>query len=79
MATLVGTFFHSHGGTTSLPPDLWRERRLARPIREDVPVEDDEANAKKAERTHGGFRVLRGHVAQLETDVLVLFNNEQGA
>ncbi|MCH8200081.1 MAG: hypothetical protein IIA54_08475 [Chloroflexi bacterium] len=78
MATLVGTFFHSHGGTTSLPPDLWRERRLARPIRTDVPIEDDEANAKKAERTHEGFRVLREKVAELETDVLVVFSDDQG-
>ena len=77
MATLVGTFFHSHGGSTSMPPDLWREQRLRRPIRDDVPIEDDEANAEKAARTHEGFRVLREKVAELEADVLVVFSDDQ--
>src|SRR5438876_6895221 len=77
MAKLVGTFFHSHGGTTSLPGELWRERRLARPIRPDVPIEDDETNIKKAERTHEGFRVLREKIAELNTDVLICFSDDQ--
>ena len=77
MAKLVGTFLHSHGGTTSMPGELWRERRLSRPIREDVPIEDDETNIKKAERVHAGFRVLREQVAELKTDVLVVFSDDQ--
>ncbi len=77
MATLIGTFFHSHGGTTSMPGELWRQRRLTRPIREDVPIEDDEVNIKKAARTHEGFRVLREKIAQLRTDVLVVFSDDQ--
>ena len=77
MATLVGTFFHSHGGTTSLPGELWRERRLSRPIREDVPIEDDATNIKKAARTHEGFRVLREKVAALKTSVLIVFSDDQ--
>ena len=77
MATLVGTFFHSHGGTTSMPGELWSKRRLARPIREDVPIEDDATNIKKATRTHEGFRVLREKVAELKTDVLVVFSDDQ--
>ena len=39
MAQLIGTFFHSHGGTTSLPGDLWTELRTGRPVRDDVPIE----------------------------------------
>ena len=77
MATLVGTFFHSHGGTTSLPGELWRKRRLSRPIREDVPIDDDETNIAKATRTHEGFRVLREKVAELNTDVLIVFSDDQ--
>jgi hypothetical protein len=77
MAKLVGTFFHSHGGTTSMPGELWRERRLTRPIREDVPIEDDETNISKANRTHEGFRVLREKIAELETDVLICFSDDQ--
>ena len=77
MAKLVGTFFHSHGGTTSLPGELWRERRLARPIRSDVPIEDDETNIKKAERTHEGFRVLREKIVELNADVLICFSDDQ--
>ena len=77
MATLVGTFFHSHGGTTSLPPDLWVARRNARPIREDVPNESLEVNTEKALRTHEGFRVLREKIAELEADVLVVFSDDQ--
>lgn len=77
MAKLVGTFFHSHGGTTSMPGELWRQRRIGRPIREDVPIEDDEANVKKAARTHEGFRVLREKIAELKTDVLVVFSDDQ--
>jgi len=77
MAKLVGTFFHSHGGTTSMPGELWRERRVTRPIREDVPIEDDAANIKKAERTHEGFRVLREKIKELKTDVLIVFSDDQ--
>src|SRR5688572_11510394 len=77
MATLVGTFYHSHGGTTSMPGELWRERRLSRPIREDVPIESDEVNLKKAERTQEGFRILREKIAELETDVLICFSDDQ--
>jgi hypothetical protein len=67
----------SHGGTTSLPGELWRERRLARPIREDVPIESDETNIQKANRTHDGFRVLREKVAEINPDVLVVFGDDQ--
>src|ERR1700731_2874037 len=77
MAQLVGSFFHSHGGTTSMPGELWRERRLARPIRDDVPIEDDETNIRKAARVHEGFRVLREKIAELEPDVLVVFSDDQ--
>ena len=77
MATLVGSFFHSHGGTTDTPGELWRELRLGRPVREDVPVEDDETNIKKANRVHEGFRVLREKIAELKADVLVVFSDDQ--
>src|SRR5687768_17793199 len=77
MAELVGSFFHSHGGTTSMPGELWRERRLTRPIRADVPIEDDETNIAKAERTHEGFRILREKIAELKTDVLIVFSDDQ--
>jgi Catalytic LigB subunit of aromatic ring-opening dioxygenase len=77
MAKLVGTFFHSHGGTTSIPGDLWSELRSGRPVREDVPMDDHETNLKKAERTHEGFRVLRERIAELRPDVLVVFSDDQ--
>ncbi len=77
MAKLVGTFFHSHGGTTSMPGELWRQRRLDRPIRDDVPIEDDETNIKKAARTHEGFRVLREKLAEARPDVLIVFSDDQ--
>jgi hypothetical protein len=77
MAKLVGAFYHSHGGTTSMPGELWRQRRLGRPIREDVPIEDDETNVKKAKRTHEGFRVLRERIAELKTDVMIVFSDDQ--
>ena len=77
MAQLVGTFFHSHGGTTDMPGELFREMRLGRPVREDVPIEDDETNIKKANRIHEGFRVLRDRIAELKTDVLVVFSDDQ--
>lgn len=77
MAKLIGTFFHSHGGTTSMPGELWRQRRLERPIREDVPIEDDETNIKKAARTHDGFRVVREKIAERKADVLVVFSDDQ--
>ena len=77
MATLVGTFFHSHGGSTTLAPENWRTLRLRRPVREDVPVEDDETNFAKCARIHDSFRVLREKIAELETDVLVVFSDDQ--
>src|SRR5437762_13334164 len=77
MAKLVGTFFHSHGGTTSMPGEEWRERRLARPIREDVPIEDDATNVAKADQTHKDFGILRDKIAELKTDVVVCFSDDQ--
>ena len=77
MAKLVGTFFHSHGGTTSMPGELWSKRRGDRPIRADVPFESDEQNIEKARRTHEGFRVLREKIAELKTDVVVVFSDDQ--
>src|SRR6266542_6592165 len=77
MATLVGSFFHSHGGTTDTPGELWRELRLGRPVREDVPIEDDETNIRKAKRLHECFAILRDKVAELKTDVLVVFSDDQ--
>jgi hypothetical protein len=77
MATLVGTFFHSHGGTTSLPPEAWTLRREGRPIRKDVPRDSTEVNREKARRTHEGFRVLRERIAELNADVLVVFSDDQ--
>lgn len=60
-----------------MPPEDWRKRRLERPIREDVPIESDEENYAKAVRTHEGFRVLREKIAELKTDVLVVFSDDQ--
>jgi hypothetical protein len=77
MATLVGTFFHSHGGTTSIPGEHWGELRSGRPVREDVPVDDHETNVEKAARTHEGFRVLRDKLADLRPDVFVVFSDDQ--
>jgi hypothetical protein len=77
MATLVGTFFHSHGGTTDTPGELWRAMRLGRPVRDDVLIEDDETNIAKAARIHDGFRVLREKIAELKIDALVVFSDDQ--
>jgi hypothetical protein len=60
-----------------MPGELWRERRISRPIREDVPIESDEQNIDKARRTHEGFRVLREKIAELKTDVVVVFSDDQ--
>jgi hypothetical protein len=60
-----------------MPGELWHERRQQRPIREDVPVESIEANVKKAARVHEGFRVLREKVAEVKTDVLLVFSDDQ--
>jgi hypothetical protein len=60
-----------------MPGELWRERRTSRPIREDVPIEDDATNIKKAERTHEGFRVLREKIKELKADVLIVFSDDQ--
>src|SRR5580700_539533 len=77
MAKLVGTFFHSHGGTTSIPGDQWGELRSSRPVRQDVPVDDRETNVAKAARTHEGFRILRERLAALLPDVVVVFSDDQ--
>ena len=77
MAKLIGTFFHSHGGTTNMPGERWSESRANRPVRADVPIDDDETNIKKAARTHDGFRVLRERIAELKPDVLVVFSDDQ--
>ena len=60
-----------------MPGELWRQRRTGRPIREDVPIEDDATNISKANRTHEGFRVLREKVAELAPDVLIVFSDDQ--
>ena len=77
MATFIGSFFHSHGGMTSLDPARWSEVQRSRPIREDVPIDDEETNLRKGARIHDAFRVLREKIAELETDVLVVFSDDQ--
>ena len=77
MAKLVGTFFHSHGGTTSLDPARWEDVRASRPIHPDVQVDDHETNLGKGARIHDAFRVLREKVAEVKTDVLVVFSDDQ--
>lgn len=77
MANLVGTFFHSHGGTTSLDPARWEEVRSSRPIRSDVPIDSQETNLAKGARIHDSFRVLREKVAEIHADVLVVFSDDQ--
>src|SRR5436309_3424980 len=77
MAKVVGTFFHSHGGTTSLPGESWAELRSGRPVRNDVPIDDQATNLEKFARTHEGFRVLRDKIRDLQIDVLVVFSDDQ--
>jgi hypothetical protein len=77
MAKLVGTFFHSHGGTTSLDPARWEEVRASRPIRSDVQVDDQATNLAKGARLHDSFRILREKVAEVKPDVLIVFSDDQ--
>jgi len=77
VAQLVGTFFHSHGGTTDAPGELWRQMRLGRKVRADVPVEDDETNIRKANRLHECFGILRDKLAELRPDALIVFSDDQ--
>jgi 3-O-methylgallate 3,4-dioxygenase len=77
MAKLVGTFFHSHGGTTSLDPAKWEEVRANRPIHKDVQIDSHEVNLAKGARIHDSFRVLREKIAEVKADVLVVFSDDQ--
>jgi 3-O-methylgallate 3,4-dioxygenase len=77
MAKLVGTFFHSHGGTTSLDPARWEEVRANRPIRSDVQIDDQETNLAKGARIHDSFRVLGEKLTEVKADVLVVFSDDQ--
>src|ERR1051325_1369111 len=60
-----------------MPGSEWRKRRLARPVREDIPIEDDETNIAKANQTHRDFAILREKIAELKADVLICFSDDQ--
>jgi hypothetical protein len=46
-------------------------------LRDDVPFDDDSANARKAERIRRAFGVLRERLAAVRADVLVIIGNDQ--
>lgn len=77
MAQLVGLLNTSHGPFTTMAPELWEERRARRSYRSDIPVETEEERVAKAGRAAAGLDVLRGKLAEMNPDVLVIFGDDQ--
>ena len=55
MAKLVGVFNTAHSPFCYMAPERWNEVRANRSLREDVPLDTPEENAKKGERIQKGF------------------------
>lgn len=74
---IVSVIATAHGPFCYIPPKQWNTERAKRPIRKDVPFDDDDANERKGERIRNGFRVLREHLTAAKPEVLVIFGNDQ--
>ena len=77
MAKLVGIFNMTHSPFCYMPAERWSAVRASRPIREDVPLDDDLENFAKAERIRNGFATLRQKMAEAKPDVIVVFGDDQ--
>ena len=77
MAQLVGVFNTSHSPFCYMPPERWNEVRASRSLRADVPLDDVDANKKKAERIQNSFATLRRKLAEARPDVVVIFGDDQ--
>jgi hypothetical protein len=67
----------SHSGFCYNDGSTWNASRARRPIREDVPLDDETTNRSKAARIRDGFAVLRRHVSEERPDVLLIFGDDQ--
>lgn len=77
MAALVGVFAASHSPFCYMAPAVWNEGRSRRPIREDVPLDDQASNLSKGQRIRDGFATLKERLAAVRPDVLVIFGDDQ--
>ena len=77
MARLVGVFNMTHSPFCYMPADRWSQVRASRPIREDVPVDEEAENHAKAQRIRDGFATLRRKMSEARPDVIVIFGDDQ--
>jgi hypothetical protein len=77
MAKLVGVFNTAHSPFCYMAPERWNEVRANRSLREDVPLDTPEENARKGERIKKGFETLRNKMSELKPDVVVVFGDDQ--
>jgi 3-O-methylgallate 3,4-dioxygenase len=77
MARVVGVFNTVHSPFCFMAPEHWNEVRANRSLREDVPVDDLEANQQKYQRIQDAFSVLREKLYSTEPDIIVMYGDDQ--
>lgn len=78
MATLVGVLNTAHTPFCYMEAEDWEKVQANRPpFRPDVPHDDLETKRAKAARVKEGFATLRGVLAEVRPDVLVVFGDDQ--
>ena len=77
MAKIVGVFNTAHSPFAYSDPEGWGEARAARPLREDVPMDDLETNRAKSARVYAGFNALKQKLNEARPDVVVVFGDDQ--
>jgi hypothetical protein len=63
MAKVVGVFNTAHSPFLYMNTERWPQVRASRALREDVPLDDEEACREKAQRVKKGFKTLREKLA----------------
>ena len=77
MARVAAVVACSHSPYLYDAPDSWDESRRRRRLRDDVPWDSPEENARKHARCLQAFRTLREKVAGANPDVLLVFGDDQ--
>jgi 3-O-methylgallate 3,4-dioxygenase len=77
MAKVVGVFNTVHSPFCFMAPEHWNEVRANRSLREDVPIDDLEANQQKYQRIQDAFGVLKEKLYGTQPDIIVMYGDDQ--
>lgn len=78
MAEIVGAVYVGHSPFACYTPaERWKVLGARRKLRADVPVDTEAVNMAKAERIRSAFDTLKGQLAEMRPDALIIFGDDQ--